>query len=213
MVLYNTLVGFCAGIVIMTVADVVRRYPVITLPGHGVVLAVAGVPLTLLSAVATITWPLSANPPINIAFFEPSFMLGVLALAGAVVLLRRWEREVDQEFLSRLRPGLWLVFAIGLMLLAISSAIFSYNLVGDAPPNEPITGQFRGWENTTFGVVYLLAAIGCLVAPKLELANVRLVMRWSWLISGAFFLLFSILNFRTHIGLLINTLKGTSFMW
>src|SRR5690606_35236950 len=128
----------------------------------------------------------------------PCVALGVLAVAGGVVLLRRRE-DVDERFLATLRPGLWLVFAIGLMLFSITTAIFTYNLVGDAPPQEPITGQFTGWENTTFGIVYLLATIGCLLAPWIEMPNVRLIMRWCWIISGAFLLLFCILNFRTHI--------------
>jgi uncharacterized membrane protein len=104
MILYNTLVGFCAGIVILTVADVVRRYPRAALAGHGIILIIAGAPLTVLSAVAAITWPLTVNPPINVAFFEPTLMLGVLAIAAATALLRRSDTELDPATYARLRP-------------------------------------------------------------------------------------------------------------
>jgi len=213
MVLYNTLVGFCAGVVILTAADVARRYPMVAGPGHGFVLAVAGIPLTFLSAVGAITWPLTVNPPINVAFFEPSLLLGVLALGAAVAMLRSGAGDIDARILARLRPLTWLIFAVGLMLVSIASAVFSYNLVGDAPSVEPITGQLTGWENTTFGIVYLVAALGCLAAPRFESAYARLAMSWSWALAGAFFLLFSVLNFRTHIGLLMNTGTGTTYQW
>lgn len=115
------------------------------------------------------------------------------------------------------RPTTYVVFATGLVLAAISSAIFSYDLVGDAPPQEPITGQFTGWENTFFGVVYALAALGCLLAPWIELGprrdRVTTVILWAWGLSGAAFLLFSVLNYRTHIGLLVNLERGTNYRW
>jgi hypothetical protein len=61
-------------------------------------------------------------------------------------------------------------------------------------------------------VAYLLAAAGCLAAPKSEMLAARFVMRWSWALPGAFFLLFSILNYRTHIGLLENS-NGAHYRW
>ncbi|GAA1231455.1 DUF981 family protein [Pseudonocardia alaniniphila] len=213
MILYNTLVGFCAGIVILTVADVIRRHPRAALSGHGVVLVAVGAPLTVLSAVAALSWPLTVNPPINVAFFEPSLLLGVLALVAATALLRQGDTELDSAGYSRLRPLTWLVFAVGLMLVSIGSAIFSYGLVGDAPRAEPITGRFQGWENSTFGVVYFLAAAGCLAAPQIHTMTARFVMRWSWTVSGAFFLLFSVLNYRTHIGMLVNVGTGSNHQW
>jgi hypothetical protein len=93
------------------------------------------------------------------------------------------------------------------MLVSIASAIFVYDLVGDAPPQEPITGQVTGWENVTFGLVYLFAGLACLLAPWVKISQNTLitstVVSW-WRVTGAFFLLFSALNYYTHIGLLIN---------
>ncbi|GAA3048146.1 hypothetical protein GCM10010464_10480 [Pseudonocardia yunnanensis] len=75
----------------------------------GIILIIAGAPLTVLSAVAAITWPLTVNPPINVAFFEPTLMLGVLAIAAATALLRRNDTELDPATYARLRPLTWLV--------------------------------------------------------------------------------------------------------
>lgn len=211
--------GVCAGTILLLVADLVRR----TARGgpdepgrlYGPALLALGIPLTGLSAHMALTWPLTVNPPINVAFAEPSLLLGVLAtLAGA--LLTRLSDKSFQIHLSLLLPVQWVVFVVGLVLATISSAIFSYDLVGDAPPQEPITGQFQGWENTFFGVIYALAALGCLLAPWMKLTSytrVTHVMIWCWQLAGVAFLLFSVLNYRTHIGLLINLERGTSYHW
>ncbi|WP_433287967.1 DUF981 family protein [Pseudonocardia sp. CA-142604] len=204
--------GFCAGLVLLIVADAVRRYPRVVFPGHSIALLVTGAPLTVFSVAGVLTWPLTIKPPINIAFFEPSVMLGFLALVGAASLLRRGDTAFDLATIERFRPVMWIVFAIGLMLISIASAIFSYDLVGDAPAGEPLTSRFPGWENPAFGVAYLLVAAGCLATPRSEMTAARFVMRWSWTLSGAFFLLFSILNYRTHIGLLENS-NGAHYRW
>lgn len=204
MILYNTLMGFCAGLILILMADIIRRA---TTRGHGVALFALGLPLTLLSAAMALTWPLTVNPPINIAFAEPSLMLGIMATMAGLTLYRNRTHDVNLE------PMSWVVFSLGLMLATIASAIWSYNLVGDAPPQEPITGQFQGWENTTFGAVYMLAALGCLAAPWFRKRMGRKVMFWGWMLAGIFFLLFSVLNYRTHIGLLINLERGTNYRW
>lgn len=214
MIIYNTLMGVCAGLIMLIAGDALKQLHGTSvrtqLPSHAAALAVTGVPLTVLGFLMTVTWPLNVNPPINIAQGEPTFILGVLALFGAVFFMRGLDlHAVD------LRPMAWVITAVGLALALIASAIFSYNLVGDAPPQEPITGQFTGWENTTFGLAYLLAAIGCIATWFYRpTGNVAFnIIRFTWAVSGLFFLLFSILNFRTHIGLLINLERGTNFMW
>jgi hypothetical protein len=214
-ILYNTLMGVCAGLVILLTVDLIRKLKRGETPslGYGAAYLLTGVPLTVLAGAMTLTWPLTVNPPINIAFAEPSLMLGLLATLAGAWLSRRPSGLLEMK----LRPVTIVVFAVGLVLAAISSAIFSYDLVGNAPPQEPITGQFTGWENTFFGVVYALAAVGCLLAPWVELGQ-----RWNlptrvlvatWGLSGLAFLLFSVLNYRTHIGLLINLERGTSYHW
>lgn len=215
MILYNTLIGVLAGLIMLVTVDLVRTMRAGSTSPYGYAAAylVLGPPLVALAGAMTLTWPLSVNPPINIAFGEPALVLGMLATVAGVALTRM----TAMGGTASLRPVSWIIFATGLSLAAISSAIFSYNLVGDAPPQEPITGQFTGWENTFFGVIYLLAAVGCLLAPWVELGERKsvatTVMLWAWGLSGAAFLLFSLLNYRTHIGLLINLERGTNYRW
>lgn len=221
MILYNTLMGVCAGGILLLIARLVQRLAhgyTRTYGSTGLALMLFGVPLTFLSGLMAVTWPLTVNPPINIAFAEPALLLGLLAIAAGSVIVRVNRLEGDGEVLipSRLDPIRWVVFVVGLVLASVASAILSYDLVGDAPPQEPITGQFTGWENTFFGVIYALAALGCLLTPWVSLTRYRLVTRvtvWSWYLAGAAFLLFSVLNYRTHIGLLINLERGTNYRW
>lgn len=219
MILYNTLMGVCAGGGMILVAELLRTLTTgrTIRAGTGPALLVFGIPLTVLAGAMTLTWPLTVNPPINIAFGEPSLMLGILMVLAGVVLTRysMGSKEVWAPRLDALGPIKWVVFYVGLILLSTSSAIFSYNLVGDAPPNEPITGQFTGWENTFFGLIYLVAAVGCLLTPWLKTKPhiINALVFGTWMESGLAFLLFSVLNYRTHIGLLINIERGTNYEW
>lgn len=225
MILYNTMIGVLAGAGMITSARLLTIVAALScgpvsmedadlnrgrLNGLSVVMLVLGVPLTLLAGLMTVTWPLKANPPVNIAFGEPALLLGLLLTGAGFALhhMRSGNHSYD------VTPALYLVAVAGLILVAVSSAVFSYNLIGDAPRAEPITGQFTGWENTTFGVVYLLAGVGCLAAPwALASRWARRVTYWSFMLAGVFFLAFSVLNYRTHIGLLVNLERGTSYRW
>jgi hypothetical protein len=210
MILYNTLMGICAALIILTSADVLKKFSLgSSLNGHGIALVAAGLPLTFLSFLMAVTWPLNVNPPINIAFAEPSLLLGILAVVGGYGLIK--DKQLRPDFDPK--PMLWVIFAVGLVLTAVAAAIFRFNLVGDAPAIEPITGQLQGWENTTFGVVYLLGAIGCLTAPFVENYFFYKVVRYAWISTGIFFLAFSVLNYYTHIGMLTNLTTGTDYKW
>ncbi len=220
MILYNTLVGFCAGLAMILTAKLIQQVRPAApkaepkpdsgrVRGYGFALLAVGAPLTVLSLALTLTWPLNANPPVNIAFGEPTLMLGILALLAGAHSVRTTSPVVN------ITPVVWLVHALGWMLASIASAILSYNLIGDAPAQEPITGQWSGWENSAFGIVYLIAAAGCLAAP-LALRNdwQHLITRWSFLVAGYAFLAFSVLNYRTHIGLLLNLSRpGEDYNW
>lgn len=219
MILYNTLMGVCAGGGMLLVATLLHR-----LTRHaelratsGLALLAFGIPLTVLAGAMTLTWPLTVNPPINIAFGEPALMLGILlTLAGvAVTRYAMGSAAVTLPEIGAFGPIAWVVFTVGLVLASITSAIYSYDLVGDAPPQEPITGQFTGWENTFFVVIYGLAALGCLLAPWMKsrpyVVNSLVIAAWG--LSGLAFLAFSVLNYRTHIGLLINLERGTNYRW
>jgi hypothetical protein len=204
MILYNTLMGVLAGIVILTMSSVILKYKTQRLIGHGIALLVAGIPLTVLSFMMAVTWPLHVNPPINIAFAEPSLLLGVLAVIAGYFLSRGLNMTpAGYTVLIDWKPVRGLIAVLGVMLFAISMAIFRFNLVGDAPDIEPITGQFKGWENTTFGLVYLAAAIGTMAVWFSDKPWGAMLASVMWKISGGFFLLFSLLNYYTHIGMLV----------
>lgn len=224
MILYNTLMGVCAGGGMMLVARMLRElsHGRAFFGFYGPALLVLGIPLTVLAGAMTLTWPLTVNPPINIAFGEPALMLGLMmTLAGAAITrllvgsANTGETNRVTLRLQSLEPMAWVIFFVGLILAAITSAIASYNLVGDAPPQEPITGQFTGWENGFFVVIYGLAALGCLLAPWLRESWhwTNRVVFVAWMVSGLAFLIFSVLNYRTHIGLLINLERGTNYRW
>lgn len=208
MILYNTLVGWAAGVILLVFSGMLRRLDrgdrsVPT--GTAVVLTVTGLALTFLSGLMAVTWPLKVNPPINIAFAEPCLVLGLFALVGGLVALigpglpdDRGQRSLELA-----------IGAVGLPLLAVALAVFRFNLVGDAPDAEPITGQVKGWENTTFGLVYLVASVGCF----LVVARQRVIAAWAFFVVGAFFLVFASLNYYTHIGLLVNLGTGSDYRW
>jgi len=220
MILYNTLMGVCAALTMLLMASAARVIPMSLtdvvdahtsrqeVRGYGLALLAVGAPLTVLAGAMTLTWPLTVNPPVNIAFAEPTLLLGVLALLAGV-----WLSRMDGQPV-RVTPVLWVIHALGWVLAAIASAIGPYDLIGDAPAAEPISGQFTGWENTAFTVVYALAALGCLAAPwALSSPLGNRVLRYSFRLAGFALLAFSVLNYRTHIGLLINTVRGTHYHW
>jgi drug/metabolite transporter (DMT)-like permease len=235
MILYNTLMGVSAGLALILVSLLGRkliRREAVAPEGWSLVFGVLGFILALLGGLMATTWPLTANPPINIIFAEPTLVLGLLLLAASFFL---WQRRtvivaltssvrkevVDaQTILIRvLTPVSWLTFGLGMILMACSVAVFRYGFVGGAPAQEPITGRFGNlpWiENSFFGLLYLLPAIALLLAPW---ALRRMDVRWARVIgvlltiAGVAFLLFSTLNYYTHIGLMLNFQNGNKFLW
>ena len=226
MILYNTLMGVAAGTALLMVPLLARklhRRESIAPEGWALAFGILGLILTFLSGLMTVTWPLNVNPPINIMFGEPTLVLGLLMQAAAWFMWKRPEvfRNVEGEsldFLLRvLAPVSWLVFVLGLVLLSCTLAVFRFGFVGAAPAEEPISGLLRnhGWvENSFIGVLYALSAAGTLMAPfalrDLGGPTAR-VAGWCMVLSGTAVLLFSVMNYYTHIGLLVNTLQKTGF--
>jgi len=214
MILYNTMMGFCAALVLLITSNILKlsqgSFERLSSTVHGYGLLVAGVPLTVLSFLMATTWPLKVNLPINILFAEPSLILGMLAITGGTFLVVNSTRRIKING----RVFIWIVAAVGLMLLSCSAAIFRFNVVGDAPSMEPISGQFHGWENTTFGIIYLIAALSCLALPFTVTDGTLIkLVRYGWNTVGVFFLVFSCLNYYTHMGLLTCTTKGVCLPW
>jgi hypothetical protein len=130
---------------------------------------------------------------------------------------RDLEGEAFNRLIRVLTPVSWLVFVQGLILLSCTLAVFRFGFVGAAPAEEPISGLLHDhpWvENTFIGLLYALSAAGTLLAP-FALRNlgsrVAQVAGWSMAVSGAVLLLFSVMNYYTHIGLLVNMLQKKSF--
>jgi hypothetical protein len=232
MILYNTLMGVCAGLALILTPQLAnklyRRQPIST-EGWSLAFGVLGLILTFLGGAMAITWPLTVNPPINIIFSEPNVVLGLLLLAASFYLWRQKENIValssnDKKVASAaeaqlarvLMPISWVVFALGLILAACSLAIFRFMLVGGAPAAEPISGLLssKPWvENTFFGVLYALSAIGALLLPFAVRGARSLwgIITVLWMIAGISFLLFSAMNYYTHIGLLTNLGQGKHY--
>jgi len=233
MILYNTLMGVSAGLALILVPLLMRKlyWRIKIAPeGWAISLGVLGVILTVLGGLMATTWPLSVNQPINIAFAEPNVMLGLLLIAASLFLWQRRElvasigdgvkKTADEafEYLRRvMMPVSWVVFALGLILLACTAAIWRFTLVGSAPEAEPITGLLHDYpaaENAFFVILYGLSALGALVFPfalRSKGSGLRKVVGYSWAIAGVLFLLFSAMNYYTHIGLLVNLLQGKDF--
>lgn len=233
MIMYNTLMGVCAGLGLVLLAlfgKKLLKREVIAPEGWSLTFGVIGVVLTFLSGLMATTWPLTANPALNILFAEPSLMLGVMLIAASIFLAKQKDTinilgssnkkaadETEIHLRRVLAPISWVVFGVGLMLFFSTIAIFRFTLVGSAPAMEPISGLLHDYpliENTFFGILYGLPTIGALLMPlavRKPRSSVTKVIGYSWAITGVAFVLFSALNYYTHSGMLYNILHGTNF--
>ena len=230
MVIYNTIMGVSAGLALILVPLLARALYLrkqVSAEGWALTFGILGVILTFLGGAMAVTWPLTVNPPINIIFSEPNLALGLLLLAAAFFLWRHPARIAEiassskktadeaLAYLTRvLMPVSWFVAAIGLVLIACALAIARFNLVGSAPAAEPITGLLHDYpviENTFFAILYGLSGIGTLLAPfvvRRPASKVTIVAGVCLITAGVLFLLFSTMNYYTHIGLLLNLQRG-----
>jgi hypothetical protein len=108
-----------------------------------------------------------------------------------------------------MRPVSAWIFATGLMMASLTVAILHYQL-GKAPPQEPISGRFAQTpvETVFLGLLWGLTSIGALLLPVGILKwNRKLltVVVMGWRVAGVLLVLFSAMNYFTHIGLLMNT--------
>jgi uncharacterized membrane protein len=235
MIMYNTLMGVAAGLALILVPVLVRklyRRQPIAPEGWSLTFGILGFMLALLGGLMATTWPLVVNLPLNIMFGEPCLFLGLLLVAASIFLWQRRDvintissankKEADIAYTQLRRnlvPVSWVVFGLGLMLVASTLAILRFGIVGSAPAAEPISGLLADYpviENTFFGILYGLAAIGTILAPyalmnfggkAARIAGVCMVT------SGVIFLCFSAMNYYTHSGMLHNMNKGTHYRW
>jgi len=233
MIMYNTLMGVCAGLALVLLAllgkKLIHREPIAP-EGWSLSFGIVGAVLAFLSGHMAVTWPLNVNPPVNILFAEPSLIFGVMLIAASIFLWRQKDtinalastnkKTADEAeiYLRRvLAPLSWVIFGVGLALAFGALAIFRFTIIGSAPAVEPISGLLHDFpliENTFFGIIYGLPAIGALLTPfavRQPRSQVTTIIGYSWISAGIIFLLFSALNFYTHSGMLINILRGTNF--
>ena len=95
------------------------------------------------------------------------------------------------------------------MMASLTAAILYYQL-GHAPPQETVSGHFsQSWAEPSFlGLLWGLTPLGALLLPTgLVKWNRKVLMGATicWGIAGELFVLFSAMNYFTHIGLLMNT--------
>ncbi|GAA3937606.1 hypothetical protein GCM10023085_18710 [Actinomadura viridis] len=234
MIMHNTIMGEAAGMALIGIALFLwqaRRGRRIWAKGWALTFGVGAVILTSLSWDTLTTGPFTAKPVINMVFGGPLFWFGILLGAAAVYLWTHadtlqeplegaTEDAASYRFagatIGTLLPVSLPILATGLNLLGNAVAIIRFNLVGGAPPNEPITGRLghMEWmENGTFGLIYGVAAVATLLLVwavrdlRGRIAAAVIVMYAG---TGLFFLVFSALNEYTHPGLMVNTcVQGT----
>jgi uncharacterized membrane protein len=231
---YNTIMAVSAGLGLVLIVGLgyqLTRGHSIDRHGWAAVFMVLGALLALTGAVMTLTWPLSGPTAFdNIAFGEPSLAMGALLIAGAVLLGgdRFWRPAPGIELDSRIGRGQWprlrsllqplswfgLVMGLALIAIAVVGPVYE---PWEAPPQEPISGEFGDTpvlENTFLAVLYALTGIGAILLPfalareSLErAAGLLKAVGACWLIAGLVWTGFGCLNYYTHIGLTINTYK------
>lgn len=225
MIIYNTIVGLAAGaglIVLSRLLFKLAKKQKVHAEGFALAFGMTGFILTLLGTTISVMWPYTAVLHANIMFGEPALAFGVVLLAAAFFLWRKkevfedlgGEGDKSQRALTYIvavaRPVAVWVFAVGLMMLFLTWAILQYKL-GAAPPEEPISGKFADypWVEASFlAFLWGVTGLGAVLFPiALRRWNAGLVkfVAGSWWVTGVLFLLFSAMNYYTHIGLFMNT--------
>ncbi|GGS73879.1 DUF981 family protein [Nonomuraea spiralis] len=219
---YNTIMAVAAGVGLLLVVAFGRRLlrgdPMEHVDGWALAFGAVGAILAVTGLHMTLTWPLAGQgfPFDNIIFGEPSLAFGVLLLAAALYLWKRWGLVTvapdRRKVVARTAGPISLfVFGMGLACFGIAAAGWTYTLFA-APPQEPISGAFAGMpllEATFISGLYVLVGVGAVLFPFVLRARggpVATVTGVCWGIAGVAFLLFGALNYFTHIGLIVNTM-------
>ncbi|GAA6765766.1 DUF981 domain-containing protein [Flavobacterium sp. CGRL1] len=224
---YNTIMALFVGVSLISVARMgsgltskIKLNP----QGWALNFAVLGVVLTLTGLHMTLTWPLASYFPFdNIIFGEPALAFGVLNLAIAFYFWKNKQQIIDssrplQMVAAHFNSFNILFYALGLMLIAIFFAGVDFQFFA-APKEEPISGNFAAYpwlEAWGLSLVFLGVGISSFLSARFtarannEIFKADLGDRLCFLslnITGWFFLLFGALNYYTHIGLVVHTMK------
>ncbi|MBD1222427.1 DUF981 family protein [Virgibacillus halodenitrificans] len=230
---YNTIMCVAAGVGLLLILRFLKRLrqnKIGQLEGWAMGFGVLGFILVLTGAHMSLTWPLAeiGFPFDDIIFGEPSLAFGVLLFAAAILLWRKSnvymkqginpkDRKAVSEQLKGdlpdlMKPMSYFGAAMGLALIAIGIAGVTYQLFA-APPQEPISGAFAEYpmvEAIFISTLYALTGIGAfLFTFTLKLKPAKWMLRVSYscmYVSGLLLTAFGIMNYFTHIGLIVNTM-------
>lgn len=230
---YNTIMCVAAGVGLLLIIqffNYLRKDKVGQVEGWAMGFGVLGFILTITGAHMSLTWPLAeiGFPFDDIIFGEPSLAFGVLLLAVAILLWRKSNLYIKQgidiknpkevsahlkdDLPDLIRPISYFGAAMGLALIAIGIAGVTYQLFA-APPQEPISGAFAEYpmvEATFISLLYAITGVGAALFPfTLEKSPSLVVVKtvkYCLTIAGIIFVVFGVLNYFTHIGLIVNTM-------
>lgn len=224
---YNTIMAVAAGVGLLSLVlfarELLRRPDDVSADGWALNFGVLGGILTATGLHMTLTWPLAAGGFAfdNIIFGETSLGFGVLLLAAALYLWRRGAdalagTDVVRRLARVAQPVSVFAGFLGGALIAIAVAGIRYELFA-APPQEPISGEFAEWplvEAIFVSGLLGLVGVGAIAFPFAVRAAARRtraviaerVTGWTWAVTGVVFALFGVMNFFTHIGLIVNTM-------
>ena len=224
---YNTIMALLVGVSLISLAKVGKELAANQVPnpkGWSINFGVLGLILFATGLHMTLTWPLAKYFPFdNIIFGETTLAIGTLNLALAFYFSKNSSEILTSEkplqlISSHLKSLNILFYALALMLTALFFAGVNFQFFA-APKEEPISGYFadlpwlEAWGLSSvflgIGICSALTAYFFNKASKLnfEISLLDKLCYIGFMITGWFMLLFGALNYYTHIGLILHTMK------
>lgn len=216
---YNTLMAIAAGCGLLLMVQVMQQLTAGTLrnlEGWSLALFVPGILLFITGLHMTVTWPLAkiGFAYADIIFGEPSLVFGLLLLVFSWHLWRtRLLRPATYKLalITKMMPQRLFIICMGCVLLSIAVAGITYHLFA-APAAEPLTGLLANypWVEAWFiSLLYAGVGVVALLLPLClnEHLEGRLTIQVTKLakVLGVILVLFGIMNYFTHIGLIVHT--------
>lgn len=224
---YNTIMSLIAGVALISISKFGKLLALknkIQFQGWSLAFGVFGTILAITGIHMTLTWPLGNGFPWdNIIFGEPCFALGIILLFVSfylwknIKLLETTDNPLRQ-ISSNFTPFNIYFIALGLMLTAIFFAGIQFQFFA-APPEEPISGYFSKWpwlEAWGLSLVFLGVGICSAFTPDFfaraqnegyQINTIDKLLYIGLQITGWVLLVFGALNYYTHIGLILHTVK------